>query len=466
MNNTKLLRPFVLGVPFVIALSCTVADKGDYTFDDNPGGEGPAGGSSGSGGGKAGGGKGNGGSANGGSAGGGRAGMDGGGGDAESGGESGQGGSSAGTIGKGGKAGSGGDAGGGGDAGEMTGDAGTGGAAPDNPCDPNPCEHGQCTPDGEVYTCACSPGYDGTNCDNNVNDCAPDPCENGGTCSDLVDDYKCDCTGTGYTGKDCTTPPDATCADNPCRFGSCSDVGGRFFCDCTGTGYEGETCETDIDECSRNLDNCDPVAYCEDQDGSFKCACPLYYQDVNRDGTNCKAYDSCAAILAAYPSAPTGSYPIAYPVATNLTHGYCDMTTNGGGWTNLDFRNSVIYLENDNFIHCAQGIYYDPRYIQCLEPYANDVAFLYMNDCYGNDGSANYVFDEIAPLIGHQSYGLGGFSYQQQEWVSGYPDSSPAYYEACYVDGYWYSYYDEPCWAYGGRYPNGSCVPTYFNLVF
>ena len=32
------------------------------------------------------------------------------------------------------------------------------------------------------YTCACDPGFTGTNCERNINDCNPDPCLNGGTC--------------------------------------------------------------------------------------------------------------------------------------------------------------------------------------------------------------------------------------------------------------------------------------------
>jgi len=33
------------------------------------------------------------------------------------------------------------------------------------PCEPNPCVNGDCTPDGENYTCACDAGWTGTNCD-------------------------------------------------------------------------------------------------------------------------------------------------------------------------------------------------------------------------------------------------------------------------------------------------------------
>ena len=34
-------------------------------------------------------------------------------------------------------------------------------------------------------------------------DCSPNPCKNGGTCTDEVNDYRCDCV-EGWYGKDCS----------------------------------------------------------------------------------------------------------------------------------------------------------------------------------------------------------------------------------------------------------------------
>jgi hypothetical protein len=34
-----------------------------------------------------------------------------------------------------------------------------------NPCNPDPCTHGQCVASGETYTCTCNSGYSGTICD-------------------------------------------------------------------------------------------------------------------------------------------------------------------------------------------------------------------------------------------------------------------------------------------------------------
>ena len=35
-----------------------------------------------------------------------------------------------------------------------------------------------------------------------VNECASNPCKNGGSCTDLVNDYNCSCTGL-WEGKNC-----------------------------------------------------------------------------------------------------------------------------------------------------------------------------------------------------------------------------------------------------------------------
>lgn len=35
-----------------------------------------------------------------------------------------------------------------------------------------------------------------------INECFPDPCENNGTCTDLVNEYHCDCF-PGFNGTNC-----------------------------------------------------------------------------------------------------------------------------------------------------------------------------------------------------------------------------------------------------------------------
>lgn len=42
----------------------------------------------------------------------------------------------------------------------------------------------------------------GLKCETEVNECIPDPCQNGGQCSDLIGQFKCNCT-SGYYGDTC-----------------------------------------------------------------------------------------------------------------------------------------------------------------------------------------------------------------------------------------------------------------------
>ena len=54
------------------------------------------------------------------------------------------------------------------------------------PCERrSPCQNGAtCRNDGRGgYTCSCPPGYEGTNCQSEVNECLPNPCQNQGTCT-------------------------------------------------------------------------------------------------------------------------------------------------------------------------------------------------------------------------------------------------------------------------------------------
>ncbi|XP_071784801.1 uncharacterized protein [Asterias amurensis] len=70
-------------------------------------------------------------------------------------------------------------------------------------CVIEPCVHGQCFDTGvELYRCDCDPGYNGTNCDVEINECESNPCQQGGTCTDYIDYYICDCV-FGYTGHSC-----------------------------------------------------------------------------------------------------------------------------------------------------------------------------------------------------------------------------------------------------------------------
>lgn len=55
------------------------------------------------------------------------------------------------------------------------------------------------------YICNCNSGWEGVNCDQNINECSSNPCQNGGTCTDGINGFTCTCT-TQWTGEFCQTP--------------------------------------------------------------------------------------------------------------------------------------------------------------------------------------------------------------------------------------------------------------------
>ncbi|PSN51799.1 Neurogenic locus Notch protein [Blattella germanica] len=52
--------------------------------------------------------------------------------------------------------------------------------------------------------CLCPVGFEGKDCEVNIDDCVNLPCKNNGTCVDLVGTYECTCT-RHYSGKHCET---------------------------------------------------------------------------------------------------------------------------------------------------------------------------------------------------------------------------------------------------------------------
>ena len=114
-----------------------------------------------------------------------------------------------------------------------------------------------------AYVCSCEAGYEGDQCETDINECASSPCGLGGICSDSSNTsftvapnaYACNCS-TGWQGVNCAVDVDE-CGLEPCLHGgTCSEsssnssiLAGSYTCTCA-AGWSGAQCGTNVAECA------------------------------------------------------------------------------------------------------------------------------------------------------------------------------------------------------------------------
>uniref|UniRef100_A0A336LUY3 Delta-like protein n=1 Tax=Culicoides sonorensis TaxID=179676 RepID=A0A336LUY3_CULSO len=132
------------------------------------------------------------------------------------------------------------------------------------------------------YTCVCSQGWEGPNCETDIDECASQPCENGGICIDLVGGFRCECP-LEWTGDYCNIDVNECESNSASAFGpcinaeSCRNYPGSFECVCQ-VGWTGKTCTKNIDDCQGKCQN---GGTCIDLVNDYYCTCPLGFAGKN-----------------------------------------------------------------------------------------------------------------------------------------------------------------------------------------
>ena len=91
------------------------------------------------------------------------------------------------------------------------------------------CNNGTCIQGIASITCACEPGFTGTDCSTDIDECAGVDCNNG-TCIQGIGSITCACE-PGFTGTDCSTDINE-CEGVNCNNGVCMDGINTFTCVC------------------------------------------------------------------------------------------------------------------------------------------------------------------------------------------------------------------------------------------
>lgn len=138
----------------------------------------------------------------------------------------------------------------------------------------NPCVNDAICGDTSLgYICKCPAGWEGDNCEIDVDECSKSPCGKG-TCHNEAGYFWCECP-SGLSGTYCENDLDE-CLTEVCKKESeCRNTHGSYICICK-PGWTGESCDQDINECESNP--CQNGGQCTNNDGSFFCTCTSGWQ--------------------------------------------------------------------------------------------------------------------------------------------------------------------------------------------
>ncbi|XP_052265849.1 neurogenic locus notch homolog protein 2-like isoform X3 [Dreissena polymorpha] len=139
------------------------------------------------------------------------------------------------------------------------------------------------------------------------------------------------------------------CSSNPCIHGNCFSGSNDYFCQCE-QGWQGKTCDQRPGKCTTQ-----PCVHghCFESSIDYACQC-----ENGWEGKNCDVAlppNDCSDLLNRNSVVQSGVYYITTPVSHTKIQVFCDMDTDGGGWTVFQKRFNGRESFHRNFIDYENG---------------------------------------------------------------------------------------------------------------